>query len=148
MPSPEGFTIPVSGNTEKKNSHGLRPPLLRDIREMSLKTYMQATLTIQPCIFTDENLNTASQRQAALKTIVYGKNKKELLKAIREKIWAMGGAEATIGDEHVAKEYNAWITQLYNEPRTPEKIENQITAQMLYALPYSEDFKRSLRGKA
>lgn len=109
---------------------------------------MQTTLTIQPCIFRDENLNTASQRQAALKTIVYGKNKKELLKAIREKIWAMGGAETTIGNEQVAKEYNAWITQLYHQPGTPTKIENQVTAQMLYALPYSEDFKWSLRGKA
>ena len=148
MPSPEDFTIPVSGNTEKKNKHGLRPPLLRGIHEMSVKTYMQTTLTIQPCIFNDENLNTASQRQAALKTIVYGKNKKELLKAIREKIWAMGGAEATIGDEQVAKEYNEWITQLYHQRKTPEKIENLVSAQMLYALPYSEDFKRSLRGKA
>lgn len=109
---------------------------------------MQTTLTIQPCIFRDKNLNTASQRQAALKTIVYGKNKKELLKTIREKIWAMGGAEATIGNEQVAKEYNAWITQLYHQHKTPEKIENQITAQMLYALPYSENFKRSLRGEA
>ena len=109
---------------------------------------MQTTLTIQPVIFSDDNLNTASQRQAALKTIVYGKNKKELLKAIREKIWAMGGAEATIGDEQVAKEYNAWITHLYHQRKTPEKIENQADAQMLYALPYSEDFKRSLRGKA
>ena len=115
---------------------------------MSVKTYMQTTLTIQPCIFNDENLNTASQRQAALKTIVYGKNKKELLKAIREKIWAMGGAEATIGDEQVAKEYNEWITQLYHQRKTPEKIENLVSAQMLYALPYSEDFKRSLWGKA
>lgn len=109
---------------------------------------MQTTLTIQPCIFKDEYLNTASQRQGALKTIVYGKNKKELLKAIREKIWAMGSAEAAIGDEQVAKEYNAWITQLYHQRRTPKKIENQVTAQMLYALPYSEDFKRSLSGKA
>ena len=109
---------------------------------------MQVTLTIQPCIFRDESLNTASQRQGTLKTTVYGKNKKELLKAIREKIWAMGGAETTIGDEQVAKEYNAWITQLYHQRKTPEKIENQACAQMLYALPYSEDFKRSLRGKA
>ena len=109
---------------------------------------MQTTLTIQPCIFRDENLNTASLRQAALKTIVYGKNKKELLQTIREKIWAMGGAEATIEDEQVAKEYNAWITQLYHQRKTPEKIENQVTAQMLYALPYSENFKRSLMGKA
>lgn len=109
---------------------------------------MQTTLTIQPCIFRDENLNTASQRQAALKTIVYGKNKKELLKAIREKIWAMGGAETTIGDEQIAKEYNAWITQIYHQRKTPEKIKNQGTAQMLYALPYSKDFKRSLSGKA
>lgn len=108
---------------------------------------MQTTLTIQPCIFRDENLNTASQRQAALKTIIYGKNKVELLKAIREKIWAMGGAETTIENEQVAKEYNAWITQLYHQSKTPEMIENQVTAQMLYALPYSEDFKRSLRGK-
>lgn len=107
---------------------------------------MQTTLTIQPCIFRDDNLNTASQRQGALKTIVYGKNKKELLKAIREKIWAMRGAEATIVDKQVAKEYNAWITQLYHQRKTPEKIENQVTAQMLYALPYTEEFKRSLRG--
>lgn len=109
---------------------------------------MQTTLTIQPCIFRDENLNAASQRQPVFTTIVYGKNKKELLKAIREKIWAMGGAEAAIGDEQVAKEYNAWITQMYHQRKTPEKIEDQATAKMLYALPYSEDFKRRLRGKA
>ena len=55
---------------------------------------------------------------------------------------------ATIGNEQVAKEYNAWITQLYHQRKTPEKIEDQVTAQMLYALPYSEDYKRNLRGKA
>lgn len=109
---------------------------------------MVINLTIQPCIFGDDNLNLASMRIGPLKTIISGNTKTNLFKNIRDKIWAISG-EAKIEDANVAEEYNAWIAQLFKQNTYPKEINDYATSKMCYALPFSEEFKKALRnGKA
>lgn len=105
---------------------------------------MVTTLIIEPCLFADDALNTASQHMGQLKTTIFGNNKRELFENIREKIRAMAVAEARIEDETIAKEYNSWIAKI-NKQNTPEKIDNYVDAMMRYALPFSEKFKMERR---
>lgn len=108
---------------------------------------MITTLIIQPCIFSDERLNGASQSLGPFRSIIYGKSKTELFKNIREKIAALGVAEAEISDDKLAKEYNLWTARLYKEKEPPKIIENYATAKMGFALPFSVLFKMRLAGK-
>lgn len=105
---------------------------------------MKVKLTIQPCIFSDQATYNASLNIGPFTTVISGKNETQLFKNIREKIWSLS-AEAKIEDEKLSKKYNSWISALYKQNGVPQEIENIATAQMLYALPYSENFKRSLQ---
>ena len=105
---------------------------------------MKVKLTIQPCIFGDQALHNASMNLGPLTTVIGGKNKTQLFENIREKIWALSVSEAKIEDEKIAREYNSWISARYKQKSVPQMIENAVTAKMLYALPFSDNFKRIL----
>ena len=107
---------------------------------------MVTNVTIEPCIFSDDNLNWASQRIGQLRTVISGKNKTELFENIHKKLSAMSVAEAKIEEADIAREYNLWIAKLYKQSKAPSEINDYFTAKMSYAIPFSDRFKTALRN--
>lgn len=107
---------------------------------------MVINVTIEPCIFSNDNLNWASQRIGPLRTVISGRNKMELFENLQKKLSAMSVAEAKIEDADIAREYNLWIAKLYKQSKVPSEINDYFTAKMSYAIPFSERFKTALRN--
>ena len=95
-------------------------------------------------IYSNQYLNNAAAQIGKTRCLVSGRNEKELLLKIKEKIWAMS-SEATIEDEQIARTYNQWIADNWHWTKVPTEISNAFIRDMRFALPYSQDFKEWLR---
>jgi hypothetical protein len=105
---------------------------------------MKTKIIFQPIIWRDENLNNASAGIGSTTCFVSGETKEQLFENIKHKIWAMS-SEARILDEEMAAEYNRWIADSWKAKSIPTEIKNIGQRKMLYALPYSTDYKKWLR---
>lgn len=110
-----------------------------------MKRKLSVWIKFSPVIYKDDGLHWASQNIGATECLVAGKDKTELFRNIKEKIEVMC-SEAIILDDDMSKEYNQWRAEQWHKTNVPEYVENIGTRDLLlYALPYSENFKQWLR---
>lgn len=110
-----------------------------------MKRKLSVWIKFSPVIYKDDCLHWTSQNIGATECLAAGKDKTELFRNIKEKIKAMC-SETIILDDDISKEYNQWRTEQWHKTNVPEYVENIGTRDLLlYALPYSEDFKQWLR---
>ena len=102
-------------------------------------------IRFNPAIYRDDSLHWASQSQGSMERRISGSDTERLFENIEEKIWAMSYEEAIILDDAVAQKYNQWIANRWHKDSPPAEIDNILQRDMLFALPYSERFKKWLR---